>query len=248
MEETNYFVIFPTELLEVLSPRQAILIGIITGMAKKQGYAYPSNQTLSKLLNVSVDCIKRDLSDLEQAKHIFRQIIRNDKQEVIQRRIYPTHLKRTEVGADLHGGVSADLHGGSVQESAIDSNKRDNNKFDKDKYITLAGRVYERGELFDLCWKAYPRKEGKNIARKHWQKLSADDILLIQKHLPLYKKENSAKEKRYIPHFSTYLNQRRFEDEVEATDKMSILREKMEAVAKQMSHLQNNTLQITDNQ
>ncbi len=114
--------------------------------------------------------------------------------------------------------------------------------------IHIAGRVYERGELFDLCWKAYPRKEGKNIARKHWQKLSAEDILLIQKHLPLYKKENSAKEKRYIPHFSTYLNQRRFEDEVEATDKMSILREKMEAVAKQMSHLQNNTLQLPENQ
>jgi hypothetical protein len=248
MEETNYFVIFPTELLEVLTPRQAILIGIITGMAKKQGYAYPSNQTLSNLLNVSIDCIKRDLAELEEKKHIYREIIRNDKQEVIQRRIYPTHLKRTEVVAEIPRGVGANLHGGSVQKSAIDNNNSYNNKLDKDNYITIAGRLYERDELFELCWKAYPRKEGKAAARKTWGKLKVEDIQLIQVHLPLFKKESSAKEKRYIPHFSTYLNQRRFEDEVEATNMGGILMDKINKLTNEIGHSLNNTLQITTNQ
>ena len=134
-----------------------------------------------------------------------------------------------------------------MQKSAIDNNKIYNNKLDKNNTISIAGRLYERDELFDLCWKAYPRKEGKAVAKRAWVKLKEEDILLIQQHLPLFKKESSAKEKRFIPHFSTYLNQRRFEDEVTPT-KMDEFKAKMDVVAKQFEHLQRNRLESPNNQ
>lgn len=126
--------------------------------------------------------------------------------------------------------------------------KTNNNNQNNINQILIAGRLYERDELFELCWKAYPRKEGKAAARKTWMKLEVADIELIQRHLPLFKKESSAKEKRYIPHFSTYLNQRRFEDEVEALTTATTLVSKLHDLTKQIGYSQNNTLQSLENQ
>lgn len=126
--------------------------------------------------------------------------------------------------------------------------KSNNNNQNNINQILIAGRLYERDELFELCWKAYPRKEGKAAARKTWGKLKVEDIQLIQVHLPLFKKESSAKEKRYIPHFSTYLNQRRFEDEVEPSNMGGILIDKINKLTNEIGHSLNNTLQINTNQ
>ena len=81
--ESSFFVMFPTRYLETLTPRQSILMGVLIGMAKKEGYAYPSNQTLSSIINVSVDSIQRDLQYLEENKYIIRHIIRNEKKEIV---------------------------------------------------------------------------------------------------------------------------------------------------------------------
>lgn len=120
--------------------------------------------------------------------------------------------------------------------------KTNNIKQNNNNQISIAGRLYDRMELFELCWKAYPRKEGKAMARKAWVKLKEQDIELIQKHLPLYKKENSAKEKRFIPHFSTYLNQRRFEDEVQPLTSTSEFVDNVKRFNQEYIHSLNNAL------
>lgn len=138
------------------------------------------------------------------------------------------------------------IYTASQEEKEQEQEEEEEKKQEKD--ILIDGRIYTKDELFDLCWKAYPRKEGKAEAKKSWEKLTTQDILLIRKHLPLYKKENSAKEKKYIPHFSTYLNKRRFEDEVEASSMGGIVMEKLIALTNQINHSQNNTLQLPENQ
>ncbi len=72
--------------------------------------------------------------------------------------------------------------------------------------------------LFDLFWSEYPRKQDKAKAKKVWEKLKIDDDLfnIIINKLKEYKQsEQWLKEKgKYIPLPTTWLNGKRWEDEV----------------------------------
>jgi len=78
--------------------------------------------------------------------------------------------------------------------------------------------------LFDKFWSSYPRKVAKPEALKAWVKHKPDEALLtaILRGLEVAKKSKDwlKDEGQYIPHPSTWLNQRRWEDEsVEVGDK-----------------------------
>lgn len=67
---------------------------------------------------------------------------------------------------------------------------------------------------FDLVWAQFPRKTAKAVARKAWNKL-APDTETVQAMLDalVWQKETAQWKRGIIPHFSTWLNQRRWEDE-----------------------------------
>ena len=73
-------------------------------------------------------------------------------------------------------------------------------------------------ERFNFFWKEYPRKVGKGKAFESWKKLKLSDkkareiIISVRKHTQSndWKKENG----KYIPNPATFLNQRRFDDEI----------------------------------
>lgn len=66
-------------------------------------------------------------------------------------------------------------------------------------------------ESFETFWSAYPRKVAKPVARRAWAKAikdtPAETIMACLKRFPFSDVES------YIPHPSTWLNQRRWEDE-----------------------------------
>lgn len=72
--------------------------------------------------------------------------------------------------------------------------------------------------MFDQFWKAYPRKIGKGAAETAWKKIKEPGATLVlileaierQKESQDWQKENG----QYIPNPATWLNQRRWEDEV----------------------------------
>ena len=70
---------------------------------------------------------------------------------------------------------------------------------------------------FDTFWSAYPRKVSKTQAKKVFDKLKVDEQLLEQmlSALEVQKQSKQWQTKEYIPHPSTWLNQRRWEDEIE---------------------------------
>lgn len=73
-------------------------------------------------------------------------------------------------------------------------------------------------EGFDSFWKSYPKKKAKGDAEKAFSKLKPDDLLLktileaikAQARSPDWTKDGG----QFIPHPATWLNQRRWEDEV----------------------------------
>jgi len=79
--------------------------------------------------------------------------------------------------------------------------------------------VLVRDEIFDQVWKAYSqvstRQPGsKKDAAAKFGKLKKAELEKIREHLPLFLKNHIAAQKTdYLPNFTTYLNQRRYEDE-----------------------------------
>lgn len=70
---------------------------------------------------------------------------------------------------------------------------------------------------FDRFWAAYPRKVAKRAALLVWFKMSEQEretaILVIDNHVAYWRAADTAIQ--FIPHARTWLNQGRWEDEIE---------------------------------
>ena len=73
-------------------------------------------------------------------------------------------------------------------------------------------------EGFEEFWRAYPRKVGKGAARKAYLKvmelrLATHDVVIsaVLRYIPLW----ATKKPRFIPHPATWLNQERWEDDID---------------------------------
>jgi hypothetical protein len=80
-------------------------------------------------------------------------------------------------------------------------------------------KVSEYSESFLKFWELYPRKECKKDSFEIWEagnlEIKADEIMAgLQRHIPLY----ATKEMNYIPQPTTWLNQRRWEDNPSASN------------------------------
>ena len=86
-----------------------------------------------------------------------------------------------------------------------------------DKNIDIYPQIIaNNAEDFAKFWKAYPRKKDKANAEKAFKKVKVSVDVLIdaiekQKQTPDWNKENG----KYIPYPATWLNGRRWEDEIE---------------------------------
>jgi hypothetical protein len=71
-------------------------------------------------------------------------------------------------------------------------------------------------DLFNSIWSIYPRKEKKQYALDCFVRLdpSPDLVQTIKTAVERAKRSKQWQDKQFIPHFSTYLNQRRWEDEL----------------------------------
>jgi hypothetical protein len=70
---------------------------------------------------------------------------------------------------------------------------------------------------FATFWQMYPRKVARKAAEKSWRKLSTDEQQLALQALPLHIQYWTAAgtEKQYMPYPGSWLNQARWEDELE---------------------------------
>lgn len=94
-----------------------------------------------------------------------------------------------------------------------DKNRLDKNRLDKS--TVHSDKPNDDG--FNTFWAAYPRKEGKKTAQAAWAKIKNPDIDLILDAISKQKKTIQwTKEKgSFIPHPTTWLNQERWNDDVD---------------------------------
>lgn len=86
----NYFAIIPAYIRynKELKFGERLMYGEITALSNKEGYCYAKNKYFADLYDVSQSTISRWISHLSELNSIDVQIIRNERKEIIERRIY----------------------------------------------------------------------------------------------------------------------------------------------------------------
>jgi len=109
---------------------------------------------------------------------------------------------------------------GRSTAAELSKDKISKDKISKDKISkTKEKEVKEKAKAlvhFDAFWKLYPRKQGKEKALQSWLKLepTAELFETILTAVAAQKKSEQWEQKKYIPHPTTWLNQKRWTDEV----------------------------------
>ena len=218
-----------------LRPNAKLLYAEISAMADSTGYCWAANEYLAELLGIAKRTVQELVSDLAAKGYVSVEIVRDERtNEVKERRIWVDHP--TETGTDpscenphdpscekSHDPSCENLH---VEQSKINSNSippivpQNGGRVRKGKYAGTAPKTAPdwQPERFAKFWKAYPRGENKQAAIRAWDKLRPDEGLMDQMSVGLARALDSRDWKRGIgiPHASTWINQRRWEDEQKA--------------------------------
>lgn len=87
---SNYYAIIPAYIRynKELKFAERLMYGEITALSNKEGYCFASNRYFANLYGVSISTISRWISHLAELGSLHIEIIRNDKKEIVERRIY----------------------------------------------------------------------------------------------------------------------------------------------------------------
>lgn len=110
---------------------------------------------------------------------------------------------------------STTVYGGSERTRSLPSEEEEEEETES-KSEAKSNPNTSRASAFDAFWKAYPKKTGKEAAKKSFARAKADigtmlSALEVQKQSEQWTKNNG----QFIPNPTTWLNQGRWEDEVQ---------------------------------
>lgn len=90
---------------------------------------------------------------------------------------------------------------------------------DRPVRLTVSSLSNKQQDLFNQFWQSYPKKIGKGAAEKSWNKIKPDKDLFEKMLFAIYQAKHSRQWQKdngqYIPNPSTWLNQKRWEDELQ---------------------------------
>lgn len=91
MNKIGYYAILPSTILfnKKLKANEKLLYAVITSLANKEGYCYASNKYLAELLEAQPHTISIWISELREMGFLNLQMIKNEENKCIQRRIFP---------------------------------------------------------------------------------------------------------------------------------------------------------------
>lgn len=94
IQRIGYYAVIPATVLfnERLKPNEKLLYALITALSNKEGYCYASNKYLGEKLGVDPVTVSRWITDLRRNNYVFVDIMRNEKKEIICRRIFPNDV------------------------------------------------------------------------------------------------------------------------------------------------------------
>jgi hypothetical protein len=202
-----------------INPRQKILLALISYSSTNKGYSFRTNSYFAEILRCNKTTISLDIKALEEAGYLGSAIFLKPSGEVDYRAL--TLTEKCLVGDHLTDWSDA---------PPLPNTSTPFVKY-KDPFVNHKGIIGERkdkeeeppisptgGDLkmegFDEFWKLYPRHTSRKVAELKWKGLSPTQKDAAIKALPKHIQGWAGKEMQFIPHPATWLNQRRWEDEV----------------------------------
>lgn len=103
-KQVAYYAIIPATIRydERLKYAERLLYGEITALIGKEGYCFASNAYFANLYNVIPGTISRWISHLSKLGYINVELIKNDKKEITERRIYITDISCRKIVQDTY--------------------------------------------------------------------------------------------------------------------------------------------------
>lgn len=186
---------------ERLSALEKIILFEIDSLDKEDG-CYASNEYIAQFCQCSAWKVSTAISKLTELGYI-RFVSFDGRHRTLKSCIRFT----TEQPCEIQKAAFGETH-------AINTSYK--NKID----TTTSPADDGENNGFAEFWELYPRKIAKSAAQKAWRSLRLGDSARGQVIADLNRRlagEWAKKDKQYIPHPTTYLHQRRWEDEVEDT-------------------------------
>lgn len=221
-----YFAIIPAKVRydTTLRPNAKLLYAEITALADSTGYCWSSNDYFAKLFDLSPKTVSDLIGTLDKRGYITVEVVRDEATNQVQERrlwveqrgadeICPPPPKNKGRGGPPKNGDTSPRKCGDPPPK----NAEENNTSIINTPLPPKGGV-QSDELFERFWKAYPLKKNKDRARRAWKRLNPD--LSLCRVMAAALKVQAASEDwardggRYIPHASTWLNGKRWEDEM----------------------------------
>lgn len=166
-QRIGYYAVIPATILfnERLKPNEKLLYALVTALSNKEGYCYASNRYLGEKLGVDPVTVSRWLTDLRRNDYIFVDIMRNEKKEIICRRIYPN-----DVPYRLNNQYPYRLK----NQEGIDEKVKDNNIIDNNinTHTVSKEKFNENVFLYDYEYKQLVEEYGESKTKKCIEELS----------------------------------------------------------------------------
>ena len=214
-----------------LRPNAKLLYGELSALAQAEGYCWAWNARLAETLGISKRTVEDLLRQLRDRGHIRMEVERDpDSQEVLRRKIWICGPPGISVPPprDFTGRVPVKMEGPPRENGG--ENNTSNSTEEYPPYSPPKGKAPARKrkrsnepkeapdwkpERFAAFWAAYPCGKSKQAAIRAWDKLRPDDALIHEMALGLKRAMKSEEWQRGIgiPYASTWLNNRRWEDE-----------------------------------
>ncbi len=148
-ESIGYYSVIPATVLynKDLKANEKLLYAIITSLACKEGYCFASNKYLAEKLDVNPKTVSRWISDLRDKNFIIVELMRNENNQIIQRKIYIN-----DSPYPLNNGYQYQSKNGQaihqkMEDNNIRNNIRNNNKVNS-KIISNNTKQREYSEEF----------------------------------------------------------------------------------------------------
>lgn len=227
---TAFWAVIPATVLydDTIPANAKLLYGQITQMTGADGCCGMTNAQLAEPNGLSEDSVSRLVKALEKAGHIELRYTPDARDGHPTRSIYQVLQAPPLTGKNADKLIGKKTDPLSAKKSM--SNVLDNIYINPPQApqggqaCQPAKRASKRAaksapdwkpERFEGFWKFYPRGEGRQAAVRAWDRLQPDDQTVdrIAAALVTQKQTDEWRRGIGIPHASTYLNQRRWEDE-----------------------------------
>lgn len=224
-EKPGYWAVIPAKVRydETLRPNAKLLYAEITALANAEGYCWASNETMATWYGISPKTVGSLIQQLAQRGYIAVELLHDATNAITGRRIWidrpadpvPPILKNEETPL-------------KNEDTPLLKNEEDNNTSNinnppkapqggqRAKKRRCAEVPEWKPDRFLGFWDYYPIHTSKQAAMRAWDRLKPGDELIADIGKALRRQKESEQWQRGIgiPYPATYLNQRRWEDEV----------------------------------